>query len=111
MMMEVGFNFFIEGLPYPVVLLFFFIEGAGYLIAALYFYHLFIRKGKRFSVSLFKNFEASVIDRSYNEKIVEGILGIGRIFKGLHKGDLSTYLLWAVLGFLVIIVGIVLVLG
>ncbi|KXB03697.1 hypothetical protein AKJ45_00745 [candidate division MSBL1 archaeon SCGC-AAA261F19] len=107
MMME-GFNFFVEGLSFPTVLLFFFVEGLGYSIALFYFYNRFIRRGRRFSVDLFQNFETPVIDKGYNEKVAEGVRRTGSMLRKMHRGELTTYLLWAVLGLLIIIAGIVL---
>lgn len=107
-MVNEGFNFFVEGLSFPTVLLFFFVEGLGYLIALFYLYNRFIRGGRRFSVDLFQNFETLVIDKGYNEKIAAGVRRTGSILRKMHRGDLSTYLLWAVLGLLIIIAGIAL---
>ena len=48
------------------------------------------------------------MDKGYNEKIVKGALGLGQTFRKIHSGDLSTYLLWTILGFLIVLVWIVL---
>jgi hypothetical protein len=102
-MIAAPFQFFAEGLPYPLTLAFFYVEGIGFTIALLYFYHIFVRKGRHFHLVLFNKFETPVIDRGYNEKIVAGVMGAGQKLRAVHSGNLNTYLLWTVAGFLIVL--------
>jgi hypothetical protein len=107
-MIGMPFQFFTEGLPYPLTLVYFYVEGIGFAIALMYFYHIFVRGGRRFSLDILNRFETPVIDRGYNEKIVNGAFGLGRRFSRVHSGELSTYLLWTILGFFIVLVWIML---
>lgn len=107
-MMGMPFQFFSEGLPYPLTLAYFYVEGIGFAIALIYFYHVFVRGGRQFPFDIFNKFETPVMDKGYNEKIVKGALGLGQTLRKIHSGDLSTYLLWTILGFLIVLVWIVL---
>jgi hypothetical protein len=89
-------------------LVFFYVEGIGFTIALAYFYHIFVRGGRPFHLDLFNKFETPVIDRGYNEKIVEGAMGLGRTCSKVHTGNLNTYLIWVVFGFLIVLVWIAL---
>lgn len=84
------------------------VEGIGFAIALIYFYHIFVRRGRHFSLNLFNKFETPVIDKGYNEKIVKGALGLGRAFRKIHSGNLNTYLIWMIVGFLMVLAWIVL---
>ncbi len=93
-----AFEFFAEGLPYPLTLVYFYIEGLGFALALLYFYYIFVSGGRPFYLDLFRKFETPIIDRGYNEKIVRGTFRLSQIIKKAHSGDLSTYLFWMICG-------------
>ncbi|KXA89824.1 hypothetical protein AKJ40_01190 [candidate division MSBL1 archaeon SCGC-AAA259M10] len=103
-------SFLPKDLPYPAVLLFFLIEGVGWLVALTYFYHRFVVKGRRFSVPLFKKVEEQTIDQALNIKVVEGVRWLGQTLLEIDRGSISDYLLWLLLGLLVVIAGIILML-
>jgi hypothetical protein len=103
-----AYQFFAEGLPFPLTTVYFYVEGIGFVIALLFFYRVFVMGGGQFPARLYAVIETSIIDRSYNERIVKGVLGLSNALKGVHTGNLNAYLFWVVLGTLLIFVMILL---
>lgn len=105
------FRFFAEGLPYPLTFVYFYIEGLGFLIALIFFYRALVMGGGQFPARLFELFETPVIDRSLNEGIARGVLGLSDALKRFHTGNLNAYLIWVVLGLLIVVLFILIITG
>jgi hypothetical protein len=129
-----------EGAPPSVGLIYwFYVEGLGFTVALMYFYHIFVRGGRPFYnmlakwvdraiiddfyhkylpgavqsayTKLFHRFETPVVDEGYNRKLVDGVLGLGRIFRRVQTGKINHYLIAFALGlvfFIAIVFGMIL---
>ncbi|MFW6144026.1 MAG: complex I subunit 4 family protein [Candidatus Natronoplasma sp.] len=74
---------------------------AGYVTA----YFLFSGK-LRYSLVFFSyTFENKLLDRVFHEKIPEKIQETGYAIRSIHSGDLSTYVLWTVIGIVFFMLG------
>ncbi|KXA89827.1 hypothetical protein AKJ40_01205 [candidate division MSBL1 archaeon SCGC-AAA259M10] len=130
----------IGGVSYSLaVILFLIIEGLAYFLASSYFIYRFAWKGRRLTIDIFKgfergvidkvyheiiprgvdiavrktfdDFEVSVLDSMYNEKLVSAILSIGELFDKTQTEKINHYLIAFMLGiilFLAVLMGVLL---
>lgn len=108
------------------LLYWFYIEGLAFAVAMIYIYRILRKGGWRFYDSLakwvdgaviddfyhkylpgavetsyrklFHKFETPVVDEGYNRKLVDGVLGIGRVLRRFQTGKINQYLIAFVLG-------------
>ncbi|KXB03698.1 hypothetical protein AKJ45_00760 [candidate division MSBL1 archaeon SCGC-AAA261F19] len=123
----------VEGVSYSVgVILFILVEGLAYSLVVAYFIHRFVRKGARFTLDLFdgletgfidklyhesvpravtstfrnsfERFELPVVDKGFNEKLVDKILYAGELFGKIQTERINHYLIIFGLGILLSLV-------
>ncbi|KXB03268.1 hypothetical protein AKJ47_02585 [candidate division MSBL1 archaeon SCGC-AAA261G05] len=127
----------VEGVSYSVgVILFILVEGLAYSLVVAYFIHRFVKEGARFTLdlfngletgfidilyhksipravtstfrNLFEGFELPVVDKGFNEKLVDKILSAGELFGKIQTERINHYLIIFGLG---ILLSLALVLG
>ncbi len=105
------FRFFAEGLPYPLTFVYFYVEGLGFVIALIFFYRALVMGGGQLPVRIFEMFETPIIDRSLNERIARGVLSLSHALRRIHTGSLNAYLIWVIIGLLMIVLLILIATG
>ncbi len=78
-------------------------EAIAFIIVYIISYYLYQGKPEDLSRRFYLGFETEIIDKTFHSRLVRLIMNTGRKLQALHSGIMSTYMMWMVAGFLLLL--------